>query len=95
MATVPLECVGRITVGPEAGQFVLVRDDQEQTGGFLIFQSAAPDVFSAPEVFDAWVEQREGLDAFFADAGWAVEWQPLPPVNSPTSRAAEKGDHVS
>ena len=74
MSSVPFERVGRITTSPEAGQFVLVRDDRERTGGFLIFQSSAPDVFSAPKVYDTWVEQREDLETFFAEAGWAVEW---------------------
>ena len=94
MTTVPFERVGRIATGPDAGQFVLVRDDQERTGGFLIFKSTAPDVFSEPEVFDAWVGQREDLDAFFAEAGWTVEWQPPLSADTPASRAVEKGSPV-
>ena len=78
MSAIPIERVGRITAGSDTGQFVLVRDDQEQTGGFLIFQSAAPDVLSAVEVFDSWVERRDALAEFFAEAGWEVEWQALP-----------------
>ena len=78
MTMTPLERVGRITSGPEAGQFVLVRDDQTRTGGFLIFQSSAPDIFSALEVFDSWVERRDDLAAFFSEAGWNVEWQLQP-----------------
>ena len=76
--TTPLERVGRITSGPDVGQFVLVRDDQERTGGFLVFQSSAPDIFSAPEVFDSWIERRDDLDAFFSEAGWDVTWQLQP-----------------
>ena len=75
MTSIPLERVGRITNGPDAGQYVLVRDDEEATGGFLVFQSLAPDIFSAPEVFDAWVE-RHLLDAFFLEADWGVDWRP-------------------
>ena len=78
MTAIPLERIGRITSGTDAGQFILVRDDQERTGGFLVFQSTAPDVFSAPEIFDTWIEQREGLDALFSEAGWTVEWQSHP-----------------
>ena len=78
MMTTPLERVGRIATGPDVGRFVLVRDDQERTGGFLIFQSSAPDIFSATEVFDSWVERRDDLHAFFSEAGWDVEWQPQP-----------------
>lgn len=76
MAAVPLERIGRITAGPAAGQYVLVRDDQGRTGDFLVFQSAAPDVFSAPEVFNAWVGRRDALPAFFDEAAWQVEWLP-------------------
>lgn len=78
MTDIPFEQVGRITAGPQAGQFVLVRDDEERTGGVLVFQSSAPDVLSAPEVFDMWVEGRGDLDAFFAEAGWAVDWKAAP-----------------
>ena len=78
MITIPLERVGRITRGPEAGQFILVRDDQERTGGFLVFQSSEPDIFSAPEVFDFWVEQSDNLNAFFSESDWNVEWQLQP-----------------
>ena len=77
--TTPLERIGRITNSPDVGQFVLVCDDRERTGGFLIFQSSAPDIFSAPKVFDSWVVRRDDLDTFFSEASWDVEWQ-LQPV---------------
>lgn len=57
-------------------QAMRLRDDQGRTGGFLMFQSAAPDVFSAPEVFDTWVGRRDGLPALFDEAAWQVEWLP-------------------
>ena len=65
MTAILFEQVGHTTNGPEAGQFMLVRNDQERTGGFLVFQSSAPDVFSAPKMFDSWVERSSDLDAFF------------------------------
>ena len=78
MTAIPLERVGRITAGSDDARFVLVRYDQERTGGFLIFQSAAPDIFSAAEVFDFWVERDDDLDGFFAVSGWNVDWQSQP-----------------
>ena len=42
-----LEQIGRISTASEAEQFVLVRDDQERTGIFLIFQSLAANFFGA------------------------------------------------
>ena len=76
MMDAPLEQIGRITTASEAGQFVLVRDDQERTGGFLIFQSLAADIFSAQEVFDSWVEHRDDVSRFLLKSGWNVEWRP-------------------
>ena len=76
MIEIPLERIGRIVTSSEAGHFVLVRDDQERTGGFLILQSLAPNIFSAAEVFDSWVEHREDLPRFFLESDWNVEWQP-------------------
>ena len=75
MKTIPLEKIGCITSGPETGKFILVRDDRKRTGGFLIFQSSASDIFSAPEIFDFWIEKFEGLDSFFLESGWNVEWK--------------------
>jgi hypothetical protein len=83
MTAIPIEQVGRITSGSDIGQFVLVRNDQERTGGFLIFQSSAPDVFSASEVFDNWVEQLSDLESFFSESGWDVDWQPQVGVPTP------------
>jgi len=48
---------------------VLVRDDQERTGGVLVLQSAALDVVSAAKVFDTWVERCKGLPTLFDEAG--------------------------
>ena len=75
MTLIPLERIGLITTGPDAGKFVLVPDDQVRTGGLLVFESVAPDVLSARRVFDFWVEQRDHLAASFSESGWNVEWR--------------------
>jgi hypothetical protein len=57
MTTIPVDQIGRITNGADKGQYVLVRSDKPRTGGFLIFQSSVPNMLSASEVFDSWLER--------------------------------------
>ena len=76
MTDIPLERVGRIIDGPDNGRYVLVRNDQERAGGFLILQSSSPEMFSASGVFDDRVERHSDLDAFFAETGWTVDRRP-------------------
>lgn len=50
----PVGVLGEIIAGIDAGRFVEVVDDAENTGGFLIVTYADSD--RSPEVFDSWVE---------------------------------------
>jgi hypothetical protein len=64
---------GKIIAGDQAGWFVLVQDDQANTGGFLILTS--PDVsFKAAQGFDNWVEKIEDLRGYFENEKWEIEW---------------------
>jgi len=55
---------------------VLVKDDTQSTGGFLIFEwwvgSAGP---NRNDAFDSWVEDKKSLEQFFAESDWVVEWE--------------------
>lgn len=53
--------------------FVLVQDDRENSGGYLILKSHKSD-FS--DGYDDWVEEAK-LDAYFSEAGWKIEWTEL------------------
>jgi hypothetical protein len=65
--------MGRIVAGKsQAGRTVEVVDDQNNTGGYLIFTYA--DVNRSPEVFDTWVQSFSDVEAYFDDLGWEVEW---------------------
>lgn len=63
--------VGRIALGDEAGSYVKVEDDAENTGGYLILTATRPDMHGG---FDNWVENREALTRYFIESGWVVEW---------------------
>ena len=69
--SVPIDRVGKILAGDEAGWFVKVLDDNGSTGGFLILTSP---VQTFETGFDSWVADRDGLVGYFIESGWKVEW---------------------
>lgn len=73
MNELPIGVLGEIVAGAEAGRFVEVVDDAENTGGFLIVTYADAD--RSPEVFDAWVESIVDVELYFEELGWSVRWQ--------------------
>jgi hypothetical protein len=64
--------VGRIIAGDDAGSYVKVVDDSENTGGFLILTSDRHDMSTG---FDNWVETKESVESFFAESNWEVDWE--------------------
>lgn len=66
--------IGQILKGRDAGQFIEVEFDEENTGGYYIYQSNVRD-FSSIETYDAWVETRGDLDGFFEESGWVIDWE--------------------
>jgi len=66
-----IEAWGRIDEGEHAGWYLYIRDDNANTGGFLIIRS--PDK-SFKSGYTDWVENRQNLDRFFHSAGWNVDW---------------------
>ena len=63
--------VGRIAEGDEAGSYVKVLDDSENTGGYIILTSSHQDMSDG---FDNWVQDRESLSAYFEESRWVVNW---------------------
>lgn len=64
--------LGEILTGTEAGRYVEIVDDAENTGGYLIVTYA--DALRSPEVYDAWVESVVDVELYFEDAAWSVRW---------------------
>jgi hypothetical protein len=67
-----LGATGRITRGEEAGRFVQVIDDSENTGGFLILTSA--DSEGNVEAFDNWVESIVDVERYGEESAWEIDW---------------------
>jgi hypothetical protein len=61
---------GRILSGSHAGSFVLIQNDEANTGGYLILLS--PDS-SFQQGYDDWVE-KNALDDYVREANWEIEW---------------------
>lgn len=73
---IPLDTEGIIKNSEHPSHKVLVRDDHENTGGYLIFEwwekSGGP---NENEAFDDWVENSNALEQYFVESGWLIEWK--------------------
>lgn len=65
--------VGTIISGDEAGFEVIIIDDSENTGGYLICTSRSFKQKSS-ESYDGWVEDYESLVGYFLESNWVVDW---------------------
>lgn len=61
---------GKIVAGDEEIRYVLVQDDRENTGGYLILKGL--DV-NFERGYDDWVEAAK-LDDYFKESGWVIDW---------------------
>ncbi|HCO02011.1 MAG TPA: hypothetical protein DIT48_01355 [Actinobacteria bacterium] len=64
---------GKIESGAEQGRLVLVQDDMDQTGGFLILTGADRDLSIGGA--DYWVEGLEALERFAEESNWVIQWE--------------------
>lgn len=64
---------GKIVQGDNLGREVLVIDDSESTGGYIISVSES---FSqkSNNCYDNWVEDYQALNGYFEESGWEVDW---------------------
>ena len=61
---------GLIKNGRDAGFFVRIEDDSQNTGGFLILIWKE----HPREGYDYWVESLANLEQFMNESGWEIEW---------------------
>ena len=67
--------MGRVITSTKPGHSVFVRDDQANTGGFLVLEWwEGSDGPNASGAFDSWVESESALCQFFKESKWQVEW---------------------
>ena len=64
---------GKIASGEERGRFVLIQDDRDGSGGFLIVTAA--DRKHTVEGADCWLESREALAQFVEESDCVIEWE--------------------
>jgi hypothetical protein len=64
---------GIVSGGQLDGWNVFIKDDEENTGGYLILYTSPPEKFSR-EGYDDWVEDLESLRMYFSTAEWKVQW---------------------
>jgi hypothetical protein len=62
---------GRIIHGDSVGSYVMIQNDHENTGGFLILTAEDP---TFRQGFDDWVEDMETLKRYFEESQWEIEW---------------------
>ncbi len=70
---IPTEVVGEILEGDSSGCFVLVKDDSNNTGGYII--QVAEDVNMKINGYDYWAEDQDKLHAIFQESNWKINWQ--------------------
>ena len=75
MSKIPIGVQGRVINAPQQGLTLLLENDSQNTGGFLIYQwwngSQGPNEHGA---FDDWVASLDGVEQFIANNGWSVDW---------------------
>lgn len=69
---IPINKIGKIVAGLEAGRYVKLLDHTDDSGGYLILTAASSDMQT--EAFDSWVESMAEVSKFFEESKWTVEW---------------------
>ena len=70
---IKINVVGKILEGDTKDCYVLVQNDFENTGGYLILISKDPN-FASGDGCDYWVEKYDNLIGFFKESKWKIKW---------------------
>lgn len=70
---IKINVIGKIIEGDNKGWYVLIQEDFENTGGYLILISKDPS-FQSGLGCDYWVEKYRNLVGFFNESRWQVHW---------------------
>lgn len=65
--------IGKILKGDNENYYILIKEDFENTGGYLIYISEDSN-FKSENCFDYWVEKLENLVGFFEESRWEIKW---------------------
>jgi len=64
---------GKIIEGDNESWYILIQEDFENTGGYLILLSKDPN-FTSDEGCDYWVEKYSNLVGFVEESRWKIHW---------------------
>jgi len=80
---IPINRLGRIKGGQDQGRFVLGKDDEARTGGYLVLVASDRDL--STDAADYWVPNAAALEKFVRESRWLVEWEDDPIAGSSQS----------
>lgn len=66
--------IGRIESGDLLGWFVFIKDDSDDSGGFLILLSKDPKMSKHAEGYDYWAEDKDTLVEMLKEFKWKIRW---------------------
>lgn len=71
---IQIEVVGKIIEGEKKGFYVLLKEDFNESGGYLILISKDPNFTDAAEGYDSWGEDITALKDIFKGFNWQIIW---------------------
>lgn len=72
MNEIKINQYGKIVKGDYKGWLVFIKDDKENTGGYLILISPSK---NSDIGYDDWVLNYENLKQYFLECKWIIEWE--------------------
>jgi hypothetical protein len=72
MTEIKINQYGKIIKGDKKGWVIFIKDDQTNSGGYLILISSHK---NSDVGFDAWVLNYNDLKQYFIESNWDVKWE--------------------
>lgn len=69
-----IDVIGKIVEGKAQNWFLLIKEDFEDSGGYLILISKDPNMSKYAEGYDYWAEDKDTLMEIFKEAKWNIQW---------------------
>ena len=67
-----INTIGRITSGSMQNWYIIIKDDSENTGGYLVIQS--PNIDISSDGYDNWFEKIEEVVQYIQSNNIKIEW---------------------
>lgn len=66
--------IGKIIEGNLCGWFFIIKEDFEESGGYLILISKDSNISKYAEGYDYWAEDKSTLIAMLTAFKWKIQW---------------------